>query len=268
MLDLERSHPATFSEPVLDVLRSEMSKVVRPGDVLLDPFAGVGTVHRLAEDLGVRSYGVEIELEWGYRSLWTFIGDATRLPHATATIDHAVTSPCYGNRLADNYLPPESDTSRRYTYTTALGRKPSEGSAAGMQWGYEYCDLHERAWRELYRVVRPGGWLFLNVKNHHRAVSSMTGWQFEMAEWYGGVDLPPYRRLSDVRQALYNIGITRIEQPVVEWHLDTLESIGFEWQESIRVRDATGIGGSGPVTSESCERVLIFRRNEVPCAQS
>ncbi len=78
--------------------------------------------------------------------------------------------------------------SRRYTYRQSLGRMPSDGSAAVMQWGHGYRHLHESAWSEAWRVLRPGGLMLVNVKNHIRA---------------------------------------DVEQQVVEWHEVALRRAGF-----------------------------------------
>lgn len=56
----ETGHPATFAEKLA---RDVVSVFSRPGDVVLDFFAGSGTTLRAAKDLGRRAIGVEID-EW------------------------------------------------------------------------------------------------------------------------------------------------------------------------------------------------------------
>lgn len=69
--------------------------------------------------------------------------------------------------------------SKRYTYRHALGRMPSEGSAATMQWGGMYRALHKRAWAEARRVVVDGGLGLVNCKNHIR-----DGHEQKVVEWH------------------------------------------------------------------------------------
>lgn len=192
------SHPAKFSEPILRQLRrlvlDEQERLGRPVR-LLDPFAGVGGIHELAEQGKVWTLGVELEPEWARADGRTQVGDATALdPGWTEAFDLVVTSPCYGNRLADTYdgagqcracagsgIDDElgepcarcegagRDQSRRFSYRVALGRELSGGSAAGLQWGPAYRDLHVRAIAEWERVLRRPGLLLLNTSNHVRA---------------------------------------------------------------------------------------------------
>lgn len=153
------SHPAKFSDPILDVLRELV--VDLPGPIL-DPFAGTGRVHELGRD---DTIGVEIEPEWAILHERTVVGDALRLPLPDGSIGTIVTSPTYGNRMADNYA---GDGTRRHTYRIALGRELSEGSSAGMQWGDAYRTLHRSAWREAFRVLHDDGFLVLNISDHVR----------------------------------------------------------------------------------------------------
>ena len=50
-----------------------------------------------------------------------------------ATFDMVVTSPTYGNRMADHHN--AKDGRRRITYTHNLGRTLTPGNSGAMQWG-------------------------------------------------------------------------------------------------------------------------------------
>src|SRR5690242_14671965 len=151
-------HPAKFSDEILGVLTNVLADESERQDrliMLLDPFAGTGRIHELDDDKFIHTWGVELEPEWANMHGRTIIGDATKLVFGTEIFDAIVTSPCYGNRMADTY--DGRDGSKRHTYRIALGRPTSEGSAASMQWGPQYRELHEKAIDEMIRVVRPGG---------------------------------------------------------------------------------------------------------------
>jgi hypothetical protein len=179
-------HPAPFSSAILTTAHHLLHRhvdrlVVAQLDdpdwhahpirelTILDPFAGIGRVHQLQHRHGsvwLRTVGVELEHEWAAEHPRTICADATRLPLADRSVDAIVTSPAYGNRLADSY--DGRDGSKRSTYRIALGRPLSVGSGAALHWGSEYRDLHRSAWAEACRVLKPGGLFVVNVSDHIR----------------------------------------------------------------------------------------------------
>ena len=184
-------HPAKFSKQILAVLIDILMNYLdeyEPGMSIrvLDPFAGVGTIHSLrAIDKRIITIGVEIEPEWadqaplcpdcGGQGWWaeqhgpgdfeqvqcpcegrslTIVGNALALPMEwTNCFDMVITSPTYGNRMADHHN--ARDGSKRLTYTHQLGRPLSETNSGRMHWGQDYKDFHVRAWSEVDRVLKP-----------------------------------------------------------------------------------------------------------------
>ena len=166
-------HPATYSKGMI-ALFAELLQAIPLGSRVLDPFAGVGTIHELVID-GYDTVGVELEPEWAKQHPRTVVGDARNLPFGDASFQAAVTSPTYGNRMADNIL---RDKWTRRTYAQMLGRRLSHGNSGSMQWGWKYRQLHQEAWLEVRRVLEPGGLFILNLRDHIRRGQLMpvTGW--------------------------------------------------------------------------------------------
>lgn len=156
-------HPAKFS----DVLLTHFAELLPPDRYVrvLDPFAGTGKIHQLPN----HTIGLEIEREWARMHSDTMVGDVMSMPEAwfgSGRFDAICTSPCYGNRFADHHE--ANDGSRRRSYRHDLGRMPSAGSSATMQWGDQYRQFHIDAWRKVAQVLKPGGRFVLNISDHVR----------------------------------------------------------------------------------------------------
>jgi len=160
------SHPARYSSGMVELFAEMLvDHGIISGNVL-DPFAGTGRIHEL-RDLGDwDTVGIELEPEWAAMSPHTIHGDALNIPFDDEHFAAIVTSPTYGNRLADSHN--ASDPEKRRSYTHDLGRKLSDGNSGAMQWGADYRLFHMQAWEEAVRALRPGGLFLLNIKDHVR----------------------------------------------------------------------------------------------------
>lgn len=181
-------HPARYSRALLPVLARALEPAAEFHRVL-DPFAGVGGVHQLAE-FGHRTTGVELEPEWAHAHPDTLCADARTVGRlfASQSFDALCTSPAYGNRMADTYAGDPRGSTRR-TYRTSLGRDLTAGSGAALQWGDSYRALHREVWAAVVPLLRPGGRFVLNCRDHTRKGE---------------------------------------RQRVTDWHLDTLAELGLE----------------------------------------
>jgi SAM-dependent methyltransferase len=160
------SHPAAYSEDLLPVFAELLSLGGRKVRMVLDPFAGTGRIHQL-EEWGFETTGVEIEPEWAALHERTTVGNALALELEDESFDAICTSPTYGNRNADHHEAYDGSTRRSYRHD--LGRKLHKDNSGRLQWGPSYREFHVKAWREITRVLRAGGLLVLNIKDHIRA---------------------------------------------------------------------------------------------------
>lgn len=255
---IPRPHGAKFSrrhlEVLEDALRPEAKRLELTDEELrvLDPFAGVGLIHRLP----FNTVGVELEPEWACGNPRTVVGDARRLPFPSGSFHAVATSPTYANRMADAYdgsgdtctrcegngLDPEPEAdmdcgrcggsgkapSSRNTYRIKLGRQLSDGNTGGMQWGRDYRQLHRLAWTEAVRVVMEGGLLVVNVSDHVRTTGS-----------------GPRRRET--------------YPPVVEFHLMTLARLGCYLVSAAPISTQRYRHGQNSTSRVAYEHLLVFR---------
>ena len=195
-------HPSKYNDEVLSAIADLIPEHTR----VLDVMAGTGKIFELeGMVLGVTVSAIEIEPEWASMHPRTQVGNALCLPFEDGSFDVIATSPVYGNRMSDKHN--AKDESKRHTYRHSLGRPLHPDNAGNLQWGEKYRQFHVAAWKECKRVLGNGEcdsdkWFVLNCKDHIR----------------GGV-----------------------VQRVCEWHVETLESLGFELSKTIYV-SCPGLG--------------------------
>lgn len=170
----KKDHPAAYSDAIV----AEIAKHVPASGTVLDPFAGTGRIHELA-NADRKTIGVEIEPEWADKHPDTVLGSALHLDEVVepGSVDAIATSPTYGNRMADHH--DAKDDSVRLTYKHTLGRDLTDGNSGELQWGPAYRAFHEDAWDQAVAALKPGGTFTLNIKNHIRA-----GEVQRVAEWH------------------------------------------------------------------------------------
>lgn len=254
-------HPATYSAEVLPFIAGAMAQLAATGDTLwgapraLDLFGGDGLkFHALGDAHDVETWATELEAEWAANHPRNLVADATRLPFADESFDLVTTSPCYGNRMADDHdakdpcktcegNPGRATTSedwcpvckgtglsRRNTYKHRLGKPLTKGTAANLRFvpgrrGNRYRRLHERAWAEVHRVLRPYAPFVLNVSNHLETVDGRV-----------------------------------VEHRAVEWHLATALRLGFRLEAIHPIATRRQRQGANGDTRPDHEFVLVFRK--------
>lgn len=179
-------HPAPFSREVTSTIFAWLDSVNFSGSIV-DPFAGIGGIHRLNTPARP-TLGIEIEPEWAEAHARTIVGDSTGLAlvleeqndpdFKPGRVGAIITSPAYGNRMADSYAG-DPKNSRRRTYRISLGRPLSENNGAGFQWGGDYQELHRQVYNQFVGVLRPGGLVVINMKDHVR-----NGEMMPVTQWH------------------------------------------------------------------------------------
>lgn len=202
------AHPARYSEALIGPMVALLRPYLLGHPDLYDPMAGDGEGLRvIAGALDCGHFGSEIEPEF-IKNPMIVARDCRAFADP---VEIAVTSPAYGNRMADQYLgtpeerrlrDEEGVMPRRRSYAIALGRPCSDGSGAALQWGEAYRSLHGDIYRHVIHVNRPRIFL-VNITSHFRA---------------------------------------KQYQPVAEWTLGTILSLGmvlvdFDFVETLGFRD-------------------------------
>jgi tRNA G10 N-methylase Trm11 len=181
MADVEVPHPSKYSKSIQAHLKELVDKLILQFDhrpiSILDPMAGVGTIHQLARPGSIDTLGLEIEPEWADQHPDTIEGDATAMPFHDDYFDLVIFSPPYGNRMADQFV--SKDGTYRVTYYHFLNRRLHENSAAGKHFGPAYCKTMRDILIECKRVVTPNGAVVINVSNFIKA-----GEVIDVIQWY------------------------------------------------------------------------------------
>lgn len=181
-----RNHPAKAN---LWMLRAIVEEQTCPGDALLDPFAGIGSL-ALAALLGRHVTLVELEPHFAAgclanaravdpagRSVRVLRGSARALPFQPASFDAVITSPAYGD-VATRHRSREPATAVR-TSIPEWARKRQDASFHVDRYGTSpdqignlrrdrYLMAMLQAYAECARVLRPGGRLVVITTNYWR----------------------------------------------------------------------------------------------------
>lgn len=222
-------HPAPFSDSIIERFALIVAEYAgaRTRVRVLDPFAGVGGIHKIPELMKkltvsptkVDTVGIELEPNWASAHSRTRVGSALKLPFRKPSFDFVMTSPCYGNRMADHHN--AKDASKRITYRHYYGENLSNGSSAVMQWGNAYREFHLLAWIEAQRVLKHDGLFVVNISNHIRHGSVM---------------------------------------PVVEWHLQTLLELGLRVERVEQVVTPRMKNGANADLRVPFEHILVMKK--------
>jgi len=227
-------HPAQFSTEVLVAIvevivpwAMQLGRSVR----VLDPFAGVGGIHLLArqsEQAPPALFGPAHNVETvGVEIEPEWAGQHPRTIVGDATVlpfPDACFDVVATSPTYGNRMADHHnarDGSTRITYRHKLGRALTPGNSGAMQWGEPYRALHICAWEQARRVLRPDGLMLLNVSNHIRKGK---------------------------------------EIPVVEWHMGTLDALGFIIKDDIAVPTARMRFGANHSARVAYEHVIVASR--------
>ena len=173
MTDL--AHPAVMGPHIFEVCKQFLPF---KGCRVLDPFAGVGTTATLLPEYNV--VGVEIEKEWAQQQPSTICGDSVVVVPTLGKFDAILTSPAYGNRMADDFK--ASDESKRITYRHKLGRELSTGTTSNLHYGRgnrRYEKAHSNIWIVCVDALTESGVFILNCKDF-----IARGTQMEVTQWH------------------------------------------------------------------------------------
>jgi SAM-dependent methyltransferase len=197
-------HPAKFSDNILRAIQP----LIPARGVVLDIFGGTGRLGEICSPIIN-----ELEFDWcrvAAQNAPTVCGNALYLPFANNSVDAIITSPAYGNRMADHHE--AKDGSKRNTYRHALGKPLQTDNSGAMQWGSQYRQFHYEAWVEAYRVLRENGVLILNISNHIRK-----GVEIHVSEFHTsilkeiGFDASQFKTITTRRNGFGQNGKSRVD---------------------------------------------------------
>lgn len=155
-----RPHPAKFSDALLPVIAS----LIPSGTIrVCDPMAGVGKLTLVGD---FEFYMNELEPEWAKQitnATAVRVGNAATYLIPPKCV--VITSPPYGNRMADFFVSKTKPASMKGRYAGDLGRKLSDGSTASLKFGDKYCDEMAHIFSNITSQMVTGQYFILNISN-------------------------------------------------------------------------------------------------------
>lgn len=170
-------HPAKMN---VELARRLVDEYTTPGQWVLDPMAGCGTVPIIAADMGRKSAGVELEAQ--YITNHTCNGDTFSLPFRDGQFDAIITSPPYGEaigRAGDRDIQKTIAAKDRYeqrrfgkslTNHAVYGIHPKNVGSMPLQSRKKpsFVDSMAKILKEWYRVLGPQGMLITVIKDQRK----------------------------------------------------------------------------------------------------
>ena len=180
-----KKHPAVMND---DILRACKNFLPDERIKILDPFAGIGTTAEYFTEHDV--VGVEIEKEWASQNKNTICGDSLVEIPKLGKFDAIITSPCYGNRMADDFNQSKENTRKYITYKHFLERKLTEGTTANLHFGRKnklYEEFHKNIWKVSVDSLKDEGLFILNCKDFisNGEVMKVTKWHINTLKSFG-----------------------------------------------------------------------------------
>lgn len=217
-------HPAKFNVAFLPLFAGLLAH----SEVVLDPMAGVGRIGRIKE-YGWRGWVIcnEIEPEWAEACRRApgvdevHVGDAANMDWAA---DGSIPAVCTSPTYGNRMADHHNarDGSKRFTYRHTLGRRLHPENTGQMHFGLAYRQKHLAIWAEIRRVMSNRGLLILNISDFMRAGKVV---------------------------------------PVSDWHVQTLESLGFRLKAHYMVRTQRLRVGANRDLRVGYENVFVFEKH-------
>lgn len=273
-----RKHPAKYSPEIMDVIAKWCYRNLPERSSVLDPFAGVGRIHQLSGEDALaapqETYAIELEPEWAIQSAVegdTWCGDM--FDFASRDIDDRpwrflfdaiITSPTYGNRMADNH-----NAMERCKACTGSGHvTPKRAVEIDQEWNED--DEHAPDFNTCVKCEGRGRRNYERMTYTHKLGRKLTSGNSGQMRW--GMEYKSFHRrawractrlLEPRGWLIINVkNHVRLheEVDVVAWHRDFLMQSGFELYEDIEVQVHNYGNGQNAKSRAECEHVLVFRR--------
>jgi tRNA G10 N-methylase Trm11 len=211
-------HPAKYSEGLLNYFYD----ILKDFDNVLDPFAGTCKIKKI-KDLGFKGkiYCNEIESEWAEQGRG-FVDYITTVDAEFLPYeDNFFDAICTSPTYGNRMADHHKakDNSKRNTYTHTIGRDLNIENTGKMQWGTNYKEKHERIWMECKRILKCNAIFVLNISDHIK------------------------------KGQIIN---------VTEWHIKTLEKLGFTLVDHLKVKTHRLRQGANSNLRVDYESICVF----------